>query len=154
MNDFMRLAIESARQGVRDNDGGPFGACLVRGGEMVIVEHNTVLRDQDPTAHAEVNAIRAACRKLGTFSLGDCELYTTAEPCPMCLAAIYWSRLARVHIGVSRDVAAQFGFDDARFYIELRLPLEERAIPFTKDAMREECHDVFRYWKNLNRPLY
>ncbi len=154
MSDFMRLAIESARKGVQDNEGGPFGACIIRQDRVIAISHNTVLRDLDPTAHAEVNAIRQACRTLNTFILADCELFTTAEPCPMCLAAIYWARIPQVHIGVPRQVAAAFGFDDERFYSELKLPPSKRTVCFTQDVMSTECREVFQSWKNLNRPLY
>src|SRR5438093_8259131 len=117
---FMKLAITSAREGVELDHGGPFGACIVRGDEVISVAHNTVLRDSDPTCHAEMNAIRSACKVLETHVLADCEIYTTAEPCPMCLAAINWARLKQIVVGVPRECAAAFGFDDAVFYSELQ----------------------------------
>lgn len=150
----MRKAIESAREGVLANEGGPFGACVVRATEIVSVGHNTVLRDRDPTCHAEINAIRAACRALGTHDLSSCELYTTAEPCPMCLSAIQWARIPKIHIGVDRSVAAKHGFDDAVFYEEIALPPEKRTIRSCRDVDAKACEEVFQEWARLKRPLY
>lgn len=151
---FMQLAITSAREGVELNHGGPFGACVVRNGEVIAIAHNTVLRDHDPSCHAEMNAVRAACKTLGTHILADCEIYTTAEPCPMCLAAIYWSRLREIVVGVPRDVAASFGFDDAVFYSELAKEPEMRSVPSSYGVLEADCQDVFKEWQSLNRQLY
>jgi tRNA(Arg) A34 adenosine deaminase TadA len=118
----MRDAIRLAGCAVRDGTGGPFGAVVVRKGKIVGRGQNTVLVDNDPTAHAEVNAIRAACRRLRRFHLDDCELYTSCEPCPMCLAAIQWARLRRVCYAATRHDAARAGFDDAKFYREVTVP--------------------------------
>jgi len=116
---IMQAACASALTGVTLKHGGPFGACVVRNGIFISMAHNTVLMDKDPTCHAEMNAIRYACDALGTHDLSDCELYTTCEPCPMCLGACSWSRIKKIYTGVDRFTAAQFGFDDKVFYDEL-----------------------------------
>lgn len=136
--------------------GGPFGACIVdENGEVIAVSHNTVLKDHDPTCHAEINCIREASRRLGTHILSNCTLYTTAEPCPMCLAAIYWARIKKVYIGVDRGCAARYGFDDAFFYEQLKLPYEERAIEVHFDPLSAVfCENVFARWQQLDRRLY
>ena len=112
--DFMRAAVEAAQGGVSRQEGGPFGAVIVRNGQILSSACNRVIREQDPTAHAEVNAIREACRLLGRFHLEDCDLYTSCEPCPMCLGAIYWSKLRSVCYAATRDDAARAGFSDAQ----------------------------------------
>mmetsp|Transcript_13857 Transcript_13857/g.23892 ORF Transcript_13857/g.23892 Transcript_13857/m.23892 type:complete len:402 (-) Transcript_13857:770-1975(-) len=116
---FMQAAAASAMAGVALKQGGPFGACVVRNGIIISCAHNTVLSDRDPTCHAEMNAIRDACRALDTHDLSDCELFTTCEPCPQCLGAIQWSRLKKTYTGVDRFTAAEFGFDDKVFYDEI-----------------------------------
>jgi len=142
----MRRAIALALENVRTARGGPFAALVAKQGNVIGEGANSVTATNDPTAHAEVVAIRAACRALGTFQLADCELYTTCEPCPMCLGAIYWARPARVfYAGVAAD-AADAGFDDAFIYEELRRPPESRRIPMTQ-LMREESLAIFAAWK-------
>ncbi len=145
---FMRQALASAAEGVRLGHGGPFGACVVRKGRAIAVAHNTVLRDRDPTAHAEMNALRAACRALGTHDLSSCVIDATAEPCPMCLGAIAWARLARGFYGVARQTAAAAGFDDARFHRGEGLPT------LVGGLMEEDCAALFAEWQRLGRPLY
>ena len=117
---FMRRAIDLSRQGMERGDGGPFGAVVVKGGAIVGEGWNRVLATNDPTAHGEVVAIRDACQKLGTYDLTGCDLFTSAEPCPMCLSAIYWARIARVYYGNSHADTAAIGFDDANFLDELK----------------------------------
>jgi len=142
----MRRAIALALENVRTARGGPFAALVAKHGSVIGEGANSVTATNDPTAHAEIVAIRAACRALGTFQLTDCELYTTCEPCPMCLGAIYWARPARVfYAGVAAD-AADAGFDDAFIYEELRRPPESRRIPMTQ-LMREESLAIFAAWK-------
>jgi len=142
----MRRAIALALENVRTARGGPFAALVAKNGSVIGEGANSVTATNDPTAHAEVVAIRAACRALGTFQLIDCELYTTCEPCPMCLGAIYWARPTRVfYAGVAAD-AADAGFDDAFIYEELRRPPESRRIPMTQ-LMREESLAIFAAWK-------
>jgi guanine deaminase len=144
--DLMRRAIALALENVRSGRGGPFAAVVAKDGKVVGKGANSVTTTNDPTAHAEIVAIRAACRALGTFQLTGCELYTTCEPCPMCLGAIYWARPARVfYAGLASD-AADAGFDDAFIYEELQRPLESRQIPMTQ-LLREESLAIFAAWK-------
>jgi guanine deaminase len=141
----MARAIQLSIEGVQSGRGGPFGAVIVRNGEIVAEGANQVTSTNDPTAHAEVVAIRRACEKLGVFELADCELYTSCEPCPMCFGAIYWARLSRVYFASTAEDAAEAGFDDSFIYSELRLPKAERRIP-TAQMMREEALAGFRAW--------
>lgn len=152
--ELMRRAIALALENVRLARGGPFAALVAKAGNVIGEGANSVTATNDPSAHAEIVAIRAACRALGTFQLTDCELYTTCEPCPMCLGAIYWARPARVfYAGIAAD-AADAGFDDAFIYEELRRPLESRRIPMTQ-LMREESLAIFAAWKQqANKTQY
>ena len=143
----MQRAIELSLENVRSGTGGPFAALVVRNGSVVATGTNQVTAAQDPTAHAEVVAIRGACQALHNFQLSDCELYTTCEPCPMCMGAIYWARLARVYYANTRDDAARIGFDDTFIYDQLVLPLDERKIPMIP-LMRDEALEAFRAWEN------
>jgi guanine deaminase len=140
----MRRAIALAIDNIHDG-GGPFAALVVRGGDVVAQGVNQVTVKNDPTAHAEIVAIRAACNALGTFQLTGCDLYTTCEPCPMCLGAIYWARPARVFYAQSAADAAAAGFDDAFIYDELKLPITARRIPMT-ELLREEAGAIFEAW--------
>lgn len=142
---WMRQAARLAQRGVATNQGGPFGAVVVREGVVVGRGFNRVIGTNDPTAHAEVVAIRQACRKLRTFSLAGCELYASCEPCPMCLAAIHWARLDRVWYACDRHDAARAGFDDALFYAELEKPAPERRLPVVQ-AFREAGLPAFQTW--------
>src|SRR5580698_7159669 len=144
---FMREAIHLSRQKMRANQGGPFGAIIVRNGKIVGRGWNRVLATNDPTAHAEISAIRDACKKLNRFHLADCELYTSCEPCPMCLGAVYWARLKTVFYANTRRDAAGIQFDDSLIYDEVRLPLTRRKIPM-KPLLRREALEVFVEWKN------
>lgn len=126
---YLRRALDLAVENVRSGRGGPFGAVIVRDGRVVGSGTNLVTTANDPTAHAEINAIREACRTLGTFRLDGCTLYSSCEPCPMCLGAVYWGRLERVYYAATRDDAARAGFDDAAFYRELVCAPHERTIP-------------------------
>ncbi len=141
----MREAVSAAEHGVLRRDGGPFGAVVVREGRVVSRAWNRVILENDPTAHAEVNAIREACRLLGRFHLEDCELYTSCEPCPMCLGAIYWAGLPIVYYAATRDDAAGAGFNDSLIYDELALRPETRKVRFIKtDAAAARA--VFQKW--------
>ncbi|MBR5378282.1 MAG: nucleoside deaminase [Bacteroidales bacterium] len=142
---FMREAIRLADESVK-NGGGPFGAVIVRDGEIVAGSANSVTLDNDPTAHAEVNTIRQACRKLGTFDLSDCVIYTSCEPCPMCLGAIYWSRIRRVFYANTKKDAAAINFADDFIYKELEQHEEQRAVPFIP-MLRSEALKTFRAWQ-------
>lgn len=125
----MSRAIDLARQGMTAGAGGPFGAVVVKDGSIVGEGWNRVLHDKDPTAHGEIVAIRNACENLGTFVLERCEIYTTGQPCPMCLGAIHWARIGRIHFGFRIEDAAEVGFDDSEFYKEMALAPGERRIP-------------------------
>src|SRR5881227_4481106 len=135
---FMREAIRISLDMMRSNKGGPFGAVVVRDGQIVGRGWNRVTSTNDPTAHAEVSAIRDACRRLKTFQLDDCELYTSCEPCPMCLSAIYWARFRKVFYGNTRKDAARIAFDDDFIYREVALPLRKRKIRM-KQLLRTEA---------------
>lgn len=142
---FMRRAIELSRVHMEAGEGGPFGAVVVKDGLIVGEGWNRVTSSQDPTAHAEVVAIRQACRKLGTFQLRGCEIYTSCEPCPMCLGAVYWARLDRLWYANGRADAAAIQFDDEWLYREVALPPEGRSLP-TLQLLRDEALEVFRAW--------
>lgn len=142
---FMERAIELAEESVR-NGGGPFGCVVVRDGRIVAEGTNRVTATNDPTAHAEVVAIREACRVLDRFQLDGCELYTSCEPCPMCMGAIYWARPTRVYFAATAEDAARAGFDDSFIFDELRRPLPDRRIEFVP-LMREEAQAPFRLWQ-------
>ena len=141
---FMREAIRLADESVQ-NGGGPFGAVIVRNGEIVAGSANSVTRDNDPTAHAEVNTIRQACRKLGTFDLSDCVIYTSCEPCPMCLGAIYWAHIKRIYYGNTKKDAAAIDFADDFIYKELERHLENRSVPFIP-LLHDEAIETFHAW--------
>jgi guanine deaminase len=142
----MRRAIELAMENVRSGRGGPFAALVVKEARVLATGTNVVTSTNDPTAHAEIVAIRAACAALGSFQLEDCDLYATCEPCPMCLGAIYWARPARVFFGASAADAARAGFDDAFIYEQMAAPPGERKIPFLS-LMRDEALECFRVWR-------
>lgn len=141
---FMRRAIRLADESV-ERGGGPFGAVIVRGGEIVAECSNSVTIENDPTAHAEVNAIREACRRLGTFDLKGCAIYSSCEPCPMCLGAIYWAGIDRIYYGNTRRDAAEVDFADDYIYEELARPMEERGLPIVP-LLRDEARHTFRRW--------
>jgi tRNA(Arg) A34 adenosine deaminase TadA len=145
----MRRAIALSAEKMRAGLGGPFGALIARDGKIVAEGFNQVTSNNDPTAHAEVVAIRAACRQLGSFSLQGCEMYTSCEPCPMCLGAIYWARLDRVYYANTRSDAAVIGFDDDHIYREFDKPIDGRAVPFIQLGS-EEARQIFQEW--LEKP--
>ena len=144
--EFMREAIRLSRDKMRHGAGGPFGAVVVRNGKIIARGWNRVTSANDPTAHAEVTAIRAACRKLKTFHLDDCELYTSCEPCPMCLAAIYWARFKKVFYANTRRDAARIEFDDDLIYREVARPVARRKIAM-RQLLRPEALKVFAEWQ-------
>ena len=143
----MRRAIRLAQNGIDSNQGGPFGAIVVRNGEIIAEGCNQVTSTNDPTAHAEVVAIRNACEKLGSFQLDDCVIYTSCEPCPMCLGAIYWARPAQVFYGCTREDAAEIGFDDQFIYDEIEKTIDERHLKIV-NFLRDEALVVFENWAN------
>ena len=140
MREAIRLATESVEKG-----GGPFGAVIVKDGEIIEKSSNSVTIDNDPTAHAEVNAIRKACKKLGTFDLSGCVIYTSCEPCPMCLGAIYWAHIGRIYYGNSRKDAADIDFADDFIYEELAQPLHRRRLPLVH-LLGDEAITTFKKW--------
>lgn len=142
----MRRAIEIAMENVRSGRGGPFGCVVVKNGKIIAEGTNSVTRTNDPTAHAEIVAIRGACFALRAFQLEDCELYATCEPCPMCLGAIYWARPARVFYAGTAADAASAGFDDAFIYEEIKQPPASRRVPMSQ-VMREDSLALFSAWK-------
>ena len=143
--DFLDEAVGLSLRAVREGTGGPFGAIVIRDGRIIARGQNRVLETNDPTAHAEVVAIREACRALGTFDLRGCDLVSSCEPCPMCLAAIYWARLESVTYAATRTEAAEAGFDDEKFYREFALPPESRALP-CRHHPHPGASDAFRAW--------
>jgi tRNA(Arg) A34 adenosine deaminase TadA len=145
-NPFMARAIELSIENVHSGRGGPFAAVVVKDGKIIAEGANWVTSTNDPTAHAEVMAIRNACKVLGHFELTGCEIYTSCEPCPMCLGAIYWARPARVFYANTHDDAAAIGFDDSLIYREMRTRVAERRIAMTQ-LMREEALAAFRAWQ-------
>ncbi len=144
--EFMRQAIGLARRGMEANDGGPFGCVIVKDGKIVGRGNNRVTSTNDPTAHAEVVAIRDACSSLKTFQLDGCRIYTSCEPCPMCLGAIYWARPSAIFFAGTRIDAAEAGFDDDHIYSEISKPNDSRQFRMT-NLLRDEANDVFREWK-------
>jgi guanine deaminase len=151
---FMLEAIRLSQEGMQKGAGGPFGCVIVKDGEIVGSGHNRVTSTNDPTAHAEVVAIRDACARLGTFQLNDCIVYTSCEPCPMCLGAIYWARPDKIYFANSRKDAASINFDDDFIYQEIGMPVDERSIP-SEQLMRKEGYEVFKLWAdNGDKTLY
>ena len=142
--EFMRQAIDLAKENIK-NGGGPFGAVIVKDGKVVATGANRVTANNDPTAHAEVNAIREACTREQTFKLNGCTCYTSCEPCPMCLSALYWAGVSRIVYGNTKDDAKAINFDDSFIYDEIAKPYEERTIP-CQNLMREEALAGFRAW--------
>jgi tRNA(Arg) A34 adenosine deaminase TadA len=145
-NPFMARAIQLSIENVHSGRGGPFAAVIVKDSRIVAEGANQVTSTKDPTAHAEILAIRAACAKLGAFDLHGCEIYTSCEPCPMCLGAIYWARLSRVYFANAAADAASIGFDDSLIYREIPLPLTQRAIPMIQ-MMRDQALAAFQAWQ-------
>lgn len=144
--DLMREAFRQAREAMQDGQGGPFGAVVVRGGVIVGLGGNRVVRDRDPTAHAEVVALRAACRALGTHVLSGCVLYASCEPCPMCFGAIHWARIDRMWYAATRQDARAAGFDDELLYEQVAMPLHARRLP-SEQLLRHEAILLFEQWQ-------
>jgi len=152
--DLLRMAIRLAERKSRDGSRGPFGAVIARGGRVVSAGWNRVVEGRDPSAHAEIVAIRRACRRLRTHSLAGCDIYCSCEPCPMCLAAIYWARIGAVHFACTAADAAAAGFDDVRIRRQLRMPRGRRSVR-AMQALRREGRAVFAQWRaNPRRAMY
>lgn len=144
---FMEEAIQMAMHNVEENNGGPFGAVVVKDGVIVGKGSNKVTTDNDPTAHAEIVAIREACKTLNTFDLTGCELYASCEPCPMCLGSVYWANISKLYYAATKDDAAKSDFDDAHIYQEFSLPKDQRKLPSTQ-LLREDALKVFEKWND------
>ena len=145
MDTYMEKALEQTLKGLNNKEGGPFGCVIVKDNEIISSSNNTVLKDNDPTAHAEVNAIREACKKLNTYDLSGCILYTTCEPCPMCLSAIIWSNIKKVYYGCTKEDAANIGFRDDLIYKHLK---NELKLLDLKNVNREECLKLFNEYQD------
>ena len=148
---FMQMAIDISVENVKSG-GGPFGAVIVRNGEILATGANRVTANNDPTAHAEVNAIRSACAKVGDFKLKGCTCYTSCEPCPMCLSALYWAGVERIFYGNTKDDAKAIAFDDSFIYDEIAKPYTKRAIPIV-NLMREEALAAFKLWATTEEKI-
>lgn len=146
MDKFMKEAVEEALKGVRENHGGPFGAVIVKNGEIISKAHNEVIKNNDPTDHAEMMAIREASKKLERFDLSDCELYTSCEPCPMCFAAIHWAKIKKVYYGCTREDAASIGFDDNYIYDVIKGVAKEKKVVLEQMG-RDLGLKAFKQWK-------
>jgi guanine deaminase len=142
---FMRIAIELSQYNVEQNMGGPFGAVIVKDGMIIARSANRVVPEKDPTAHAEISVIRLACKELDTHNLSGCEIYTSCEPCPMCLGAIYWARIDKIYFANTKADAAAIGFDDHFIYDELECKMEKRKLPFVQ-LMHDEAMGAFKLW--------
>jgi len=149
---YMKEAIRLSKQNIKNGTGGPFGAVIVKDGKIIASGTNCVTSSNDPTAHAEVVAIRNACKTLNTFQLDDCEIYSSCEPCPMCLGAIYWARPKKIYFAASRIDAAASGFDDSLIYDEIALPIQHRKIE-SEQLLQEEAKSVFDDWDNLTNKI-
>ena len=143
---FMRMAIALSEHNVKEMLGGPFGAVIAKNGKLIAKSANMVTTTIDPTAHAEISAIRKACKKLNTFNLSGCVIYTSCEPCPMCLGAIYWSRIEIIYYANTKKDAANIGFDDQFIYDEIDLPMEKRKLPVVQ-LLREDAQLAFEQWR-------
>ena len=152
MNKWMQIAYNEATIGMLENDGGPFGAVIIRDDTLIASSHNEVLKTKDSTAHAEMNAIRKACKELDSFDLSECILYTTCKPCPMCLGAIFWARIRTVYYGASEDDASRGGFDDKRFYEMIQGENQDITL---KQINHKENAELFDKWlKKSDREIY
>ncbi len=151
MNKYMRMAINEARKGIRANHGGPFGAVVVKDGVVIGKGHNQVLKNNDPTCHGEMLAIRKACKKIGSYDLSGCELYTTGEPCPMCMSAILWANIDKVYYGCNIIDTEEIGFRDAKFY-QMQQPGEREKLVIELD--RKACLKLYSEYMSLKHTLY
>lgn len=155
MNEILRLAIEQARRTMNENIGGPFGAAVIsETGEILAVTSNSVLRDNDPTAHAEVNAIRTACKKIGSYDLGGCVLYTTAYPCPMCLSAIIWANIKKVYFGCRPEDAEHIGFRDDFIYRYIENKCNDKSVLDMVELDRTDCLKLFEEYQQKSKTIY
>ena len=154
MNKYMELAIKSATEGIEKGDGGPFGTCIVKNGEVIAVGHNHVLAENDPSAHGEIWTIRQACKKLGTFDLSGCELYTTGEPCTMCMTACMWANIKKIYYGCTLKDNEMIGFRDVKFDEAFGNRDGAKEICPCEELDRDECLKLFEYYNSLNAEKY
>jgi guanine deaminase len=147
MNRFMKIAKEEAEKGIRLNEGGPFGAVIVKDGKIIARAHNKVIKTNDPTSHAEINAIREASKKLNRFNLSGCEIYSSCEPCPMCLSAIYWAKISKLYYGCTKEDAEKINFNDKFIYNMINRKPNKRQIREIQ-INREDCLKSFKMWKD------
>ena len=155
MNEILRLAMEQARKTMNENIGGPFGAAVIaENGDILAVASNSVLRDNDPTAHAEVNAIRAACQKIGSYDLSGCVLYTTAYPCPMCLSAIIWANIKKVYFGCRPEDAEHIGFRDDFMYRFIEAECRDKSVLDMAELDRADCLKLFEEYQQKAKTIY
>jgi guanine deaminase len=154
MNEFMKQAVEEAYKGMRSDDGGPFGAAIVKDGKIIAIGHNEVIKTNDPTAHAEIVAIRKATKLLGRFDLSDCEIYSSCEPCPMCFSAIHWAKMKTLYFGANRKDAANIGFDDQYIYDVIEGKATKEQVTIVK-IDRDEALGPFQEWDaKMNKVAY
>ena len=155
MNIYMKYAIDEARLGIENGEGGPFGTCIVKDGEVIATAHNMVLKNNDPTAHGEISAIRKACKNLGTFDLTGCELYTTSYPCPLCMYAMRWANIEKCYYGCTIEDAENIGFRDREFYEQI-IGLETNKFGKLKlePVDRHKCLEVFEMYMNTKHTTY
>ena len=146
---MMRHAILSAQKGIRSSEGGPFGACIVKNGKVLAIAHNQVLKNQDPTCHAEIQAIRAASKKIKSFNLSNCEIYSTTEPCPMCFSAIHWARISKLYYGTTIADVAKRGFNELAVSNSLLKKIGKLKIEIRKGFERKACLDLLKKWDAL-----
>ena len=152
MNKYMEMAIKEAEEGIKNNHGGPFGSVIVKNEEVIAGGHNHVLKNNDPTCHGEVDAIRKACEKLGSFDLTGCELYTTGEPCPMCLAACMWANIDKVYYGATIEDNEKIGFRDKKF--DELMGGREKLADYLEEIDRDECLKLFEEYNKMNAERY
>ncbi len=148
MNKYMRMAINEAKKGIRNGHGGPFGAVIVKDGEVIAKGHNQVVKNNDPTCHGEIMAIHKACKKLGTFDLTGCEIYTTGEPCPMCMAAILWANIEKIYYGCNILDTEEIGFRDKKFYEQFA-----NREQFINELDRKQCLKLYGEYKRINNKV-
>lgn len=154
MKQFMQKALESALIGVRKKEGGPFGACIVKGRRVLAVTHNTVLKNRDATCHAEVSAIRLASKKMGTWNLEGCKIYSTTEPCPMCFSAIHWARIREIYYGTSIEDVARLGFNELAIHDSTLNKIGKSGMKIHPRYLRKECIKVLEEWQSVGGELY
>ena len=165
MNKFMQIAIDEAYEGIKNKDGGPFGSCIVKNGEVIASSHNCVLKNNDPTCHGEIETIRKACAKLNTFDLSGCEIYTTGEPCPMCLCACMWAKIDKIYYGCTIEENAKIGFHDADFAQKLSCQVilsnskkqsfdGQEGPNYLEQIDHTECQKLFQEYKSMHSQKY